>query len=43
MREDVPDSIEVLVAGAGPAGLAAAARLNRAGVPVLLVDAREGF
>ena len=36
-------SVETLVVGAGPAGLAAGATLRRAGVEVLLVDAAKGI
>lgn len=39
--ERVPDSCDVLVVGAGPAGSAAAAWLARAGVDVVLADAEE--
>ncbi|MBI5478113.1 MAG: FAD-dependent monooxygenase [Deltaproteobacteria bacterium] len=40
MAADFPDSVDVLVAGAGPAGLAAALDLCAAGARVLVVDAR---
>ncbi len=43
MKEDrsIPDKVDVLVAGAGPAGLSATNRLRGAGANVLLVDSRE--
>lgn len=37
----IPDKVDTLVAGAGPAGLTAALRLLEAGASVLLVDARK--
>ncbi len=37
----IPEKVDVLVAGAGPAGLSAASKLVSAGADVLLVDARE--
>jgi NADPH-dependent 2,4-dienoyl-CoA reductase/sulfur reductase-like enzyme len=37
----MPRDVELLVVGAGPAGLAAASEATRSGVPTLLVDAGE--
>jgi digeranylgeranylglycerophospholipid reductase len=41
MKGPLPAQVEVLVVGAGPAGLAAAQRLRKGGAEVLLVDARR--
>ena len=41
MTPNLPSPIDVLVAGAGPAGTAAAAHLARGGARVLLVEARQ--
>lgn len=41
MKGSLPAQVEVLVVGAGPAGLAAAHALRRRGAEVLLVDARR--
>src|SRR5215211_3778510 len=38
-----PEDIPVLIAGAGPAGLAAAVELGRHGIPVLLVERRTAL
>jgi digeranylgeranylglycerophospholipid reductase len=38
---DLPSEVDVLVAGAGPAGLAAAYTLSQGGAPVLVVDTRQ--
>ncbi len=40
-KNRLPDHADVLIAGAGPAGLAAALDLSRAHVNVVLVDSRE--
>jgi digeranylgeranylglycerophospholipid reductase len=37
----LPERVDVLVAGAGPGGLAAASRLREAGASVLIVEARQ--
>lgn len=37
----LPDKVDALIAGAGPAGLAAAHKLMKSGATVLLVDARR--
>ncbi len=39
-RPPIPDSVDVLIVGAGPAGLAAALRVVDAGATALLIDAR---
>ncbi len=41
MRGGIPDKTDVLIAGAGPAGLSAAVWLNKKGISVVLVDAGE--
>jgi len=38
MKDELPDSVDVLVVGAGPAGLACAACLDRHGLEYLLVE-----
>jgi len=40
-NNSVPDKVDVLIAGAGPAGLAAANELLKSGASVLMVDARK--
>jgi len=41
-RRGAPDALDVIVVGAGPAGISATLRLMQAGLRVLLLD-REGF
>lgn len=40
-KSQFPQKVDVLVVGAGPAGISAANRLNRGGASVLLIDARK--